>query len=65
MPLGLGLKIYQSPWFTIRFDVTDNISFGGGHVDAMNNFSLALGVEFRFGGKRPSYFPWTGNTSYW
>jgi hypothetical protein len=66
MPLGLGLKIYQSPWFTIRFDATDNISFGGSHLDSMHNFSLSMGVEIRFGGKnRPSYFPWTGNTSYW
>ena len=65
IPLGIGLKIYQSPWFTIRFDVTDNLSFESTHLDSMHNFSLAMGVEFRFGGKRPSYFPWTGNTSYW
>lgn len=65
MPLGIGLKIYNSPWFTIRFDATDNLTFGGGHLDAGHNFSLAMGVEYRFGGKRPSYFPWSGNTSYW
>ncbi|WP_254506487.1 porin family protein [Anatilimnocola floriformis] len=65
MPLGVGLKMYQSPWFTIRFDATANLSFSGAHVDPMNNFSLMMGVEYRFGGKRPSYFPWTGNTSYW
>lgn len=65
MPLGLGLKIYNSPWFTIRFDATNNLTFGGGHLDAGHNFSLAMGVEYRFGGKRPSYFPWSGNSSYW
>ncbi len=65
VPLGIGLKIYNSPWFTIRFDAIDNLTFGGGHLDAGHNFSLAMGVEYRFGGKRPSYFPWSGNTSYW
>jgi hypothetical protein len=65
IPLGVGLKIYNSPWFTIRFDATDNLTFGGGHLDAGHNFSLMMGVEYRFGGKRPSYFPWSGNTSYW
>jgi len=65
VPLGVGLKLYNSPWCTIRFDATDNLSFAGGHLDLMHNFSLMMGVEFRFGGRRPSYFPWTGNTSYW
>lgn len=65
IPLGVGLKLYNSPWFTIRFDAVDNLSFGGGHLDSMHNFSLMLGAEVRFGGTRPSYFPWTGNTSYW
>jgi hypothetical protein len=65
IPLGIGLKLYNSPWFTIRFDAVDNLSFSGSHLDHMHNFSLMVGAEFRFGGTRPSYFPWTGNTSYW
>lgn len=65
MPIGVGLKLYNSPWFTIRFDATDTISFPGNHLDSLHNLSLAMGVEWRLGGKRPSYFPWTGNTSYW
>ncbi len=65
IPLGFGLKRYYSPWFTLRFDAVDNWSLSGGHLDSMHNFSLMAGVEFRFGGRRPSYFPWHGNTSYW
>jgi hypothetical protein len=65
IPLGFGLKHYYSPWFTLRFDFVDTISMSTGQLDAMNNFSLMAGAEFRFGGTRPSYFPWTGNTSYW
>lgn len=65
IPLGVGLKLYNSPWFTIRFDAVDNLSFAGGHLDQMHNFSLMLGCEWRFGGTRPSYFPWHGNSLYW
>jgi hypothetical protein len=65
IPLGFGLKLFQSPWFTVRFDAVDTISFSGSHLDTMHNVSLMLGCEYRFGGTRPSYFPWTGNTSYW
>lgn len=65
IPLGFGLKHYLSPWCTLRFDFLDTISFEAGQVEAMNHVSLSAGVEFRFGGSRPSYFPWSGNTSYW
>jgi hypothetical protein len=65
IPLGIGLKSYYSPWFTIRFDALDTISLTSGQLDSMHNFSLSVGAEYRFGGKRPSYFPWSGNTSYW
>lgn len=65
IPLGIGLKLYNSPWFTIRFDAVDTISFSGSHVDTMQNIALMLGCEYRFGGSRPSYYPWSGNASYW
>jgi hypothetical protein len=65
IPWGVGLKHYYSPWFTMRFDIVDNWSLGSGQIDSMHNFSFMAGVEFRFGGYRPSYFPWNGNTVYW
>ncbi|WP_425615962.1 porin family protein [Anatilimnocola sp. NA78] len=65
MPIGVGLKHFYSPWFSVRFDIVDNFSIGTTHVDAMHSFSLMAGVEFRFGGDRPNYFPWHGNTTFW
>jgi hypothetical protein len=65
LPLGVGVKYFYGPWFTLRFDVYDNIGFGNARVSSMSNFSLMAGVEFRFGGRRQSYFPWHNNTSYW
>lgn len=65
LPLGGGVKYFYSPWCSLRFDVTDNLSFGTGTLDTMHNLSFTAGVEFRFGGRRPSYFPWHGGTALW
>lgn len=65
MPIGIGLKSYYSNWFTLRLDVVDNMAFGTNQLSSMHNFSVMAGVEFRFGGKSPSYFPWNGSTVYW
>jgi hypothetical protein len=65
IPLGFGVKYYYGPWFTLRFDFTDNLALGNDRVSGMHNVSLMAGAEFRFGGRRPSYFPWHNNTAYW
>ena len=65
VPIGVGMKYFYGPWFTLRFDLVDNIAFGNERVSAANNVGLMAGVEYRFGGRRQSYFPWHNNTSYW
>lgn len=65
VPLAFGVKYYFSPWFTLRFDFADNLALGNDRVSGMHNVSLMAGAEFRFGGRRPSYFPWHNNTAYW
>ena len=65
VPLGVGVKYFYGPWFSMRFDLYDNIGFGNARVSSMSNLSLMAGIEFRFGGRRQSYFPWHNNTSYW
>lgn len=64
-PVGAGIKYFYGPWFTLRFDFVDNLSFGNNRISGMNNLALMAGAEFRFGGNHPSYFPWHGNTTYW
>jgi hypothetical protein len=61
----LGLKTYCNPWFTVRFDLVDNLTFGNDRVSLVNHISLMTGCEYRFGGRRTSYYPWHNNTSYW
>lgn len=65
IPLGGGLKVFCSPWFTVRFDISDNVLVGNDQVSFSNNFSLLVGCEYRFGGRRTSYYPWHNNTTYW
>jgi hypothetical protein len=65
IPVGCGLKYFWHPWLSLRFDFTDNICLGNARISGMNNLSLMCGCELRFGGRRPSYFPWHNNTSYW
>jgi hypothetical protein len=65
MPIGVGLKFYHSPWHTLRLEAYDNIAFGDGRLSTMQNFTLSAGIEFRFGGRPTSYYPWHGSTSQW
>lgn len=65
IPLGAGLKYYWTPWFSLRFDFVDNIAIGNEHVSGMHNIGFMAGGEFRFGGRRQSYFPWHNGTTYW
>ena len=64
-PLGGGLKVFCNPWFTIRFDIVNNITVGNDQVSFADNVSLMTGCELRFGGRRTSYSPWHNNTTYW
>jgi hypothetical protein len=59
MPFGFGMKYRVNQYWTWRFDVTDNLIFGGNAgMATQNQFSLAGGLEYRFGGRRQSYWPW-------
>jgi hypothetical protein len=58
MPIGFGIKHGCSPSTLLRLEAVDNIAFGNGTLEAMHNWSLTVGIEWRFGGRRPSYWPW-------
>jgi hypothetical protein len=59
MPFGIGLKYRVNQYWVWRFDATDNLIFGGNAgMATQNQFSLACGLEYRFGGRRQSYWPW-------
>lgn len=65
MPIGGGMKYYHRNWLALRVELTDNIAFGSGDLESMHNWSLTAGVEVRFGGHRPSYWPWNPGPTAW
>jgi hypothetical protein len=65
MPIGLGVKYMCSPWIALRFEAVENWAMGNEQIDMMSNFTLSGGVEIRFGGHRPSYWPWNPNRHIW
>jgi hypothetical protein len=59
-PVGIGIKYRHDDWVAFRFDFTDTIALGDGTKRVTtNNLSLTGGVEFRFGGPRRTYWPWS------
>jgi hypothetical protein len=65
LPIGVGVKTFCNPWFSLRFDLVNNIAIGNDRVSFQDNVSLMSGCEFRFGGRRTSFYPWHNNTTYW
>jgi hypothetical protein len=65
MPLGIGVKWMCSPWLALRMEFTENIAVGSPELDMMHNLSLNGGVEVRFGGTRPSYWPYNSSKYLW
>lgn len=63
MPIGLGVKYHLHNWMSIRLDMRDNLAFGQRDLATMNNFSVTGGIEFRFGGRRTTYFPFDPSIS--
>ena len=65
MPHGGGLQFALRPSMIFRFEVLNNLSFGADGVDTMQNFSFSAGMEYRFGSRSASYWPWQSKRSVW
>lgn len=65
-PFGFGFKYRIDQRIVLRFELQDNYAFAGGHdVEATNNISVTGGLEFRFGGRKKSYWPWDPGRTWW
>ena len=66
MPLAVGLKYRYNDRLALRFDVADNMAFGGGSAFVtQHTMAATLGVEVRLGGTRKAYWPWIPGRHYW
>ncbi len=57
LPISAGMKFMFQKWLAVRVDVSNNIAFGTAGLRSVNNVSLTSGLEWHFGGKRRSYYP--------
>lgn len=65
LPVGLGVKYFVRPGWSIRADFTNNISFGTTNAPGTDNISLTVGLDLHFGGRRRVYFPWDSSFQVW
>lgn len=65
VPMAAGMKVYFRNWMALRFTATDNWAVGHGTLDTMHNVMLTADVEMHFGGRRTSYFPYSGSMHMW
>ncbi len=59
IPLSVGVKYAFKPWWALRLDATNYLVMPADNLRFMNNVALSMAVEFRFGGQRRSYFPYS------
>jgi hypothetical protein len=65
LPIGVGAKYFFKNWMALRLTATDNWAIGRGSLDNMHNLMLTADVEMHFGGRRTSYFPYSGSIHMW
>ena len=65
LPIALGVKYFFQNWMALRLTASDTWAFGQGQLNTMHNVMLTADVEVHFGGRRPSYFPYSGSLAPW
>ncbi len=58
MPVGFGIKFRRATDPVFRLEFTDNIVFPN-RFNVTHHLALTAGLEFRWGGPRRRYWPWT------
>lgn len=65
MPFGIGTEWHQFPWLAWRLEILDNLTFGSDGLNTLNNLQLTAGMEWRFGARPQSYWPWRTGRKIW
>lgn len=58
IPVGLGIKWAVKRWMAGRVELVDQIVIADSAVNAHQNLTLVVGLEYRVGAKPKSYWPW-------
>jgi hypothetical protein len=64
-PIGIGVKYPLYHWLAARFEFTDHLALGNSGVNTLNDLTLVCGLEWRFGSRPQSYWPWNPSRHMW
>ncbi|MCI0492188.1 MAG: porin family protein [Planctomycetes bacterium] len=64
-PLGIGVKYPVRRWLAARAEVTDQLALGQNGIPTQHNLTLTFGLEWRFGARPKSYWPWYPSRHIW
>jgi hypothetical protein len=64
-PIGVGLKYPIERWLAVRAEFADNLSIGDAGLPTMNNLTLTLALEWHYGVRPRSYWPWNPSRHIW
>lgn len=64
IPLAIGIKQQWSRTTVWRAEFANNLALGGASSNTMDNITLTLGVEGRFGGRARGYWAWSPRGRY-
>lgn len=61
IPFGLGVKWPVKRWLAARLELLDNLAIADSGTKVQNNLTLVVGIEYRWGAKPDSYWPWNSS----
>jgi hypothetical protein len=64
-PIGMGVKYPVRRWLAARAELTDQLACHSNGIPTLNNITLTVGLEWRFGARPRSYWPWHPSRHIW
>jgi hypothetical protein len=64
-PIGIGLKYPFRRYLAARAEFTDQLALGNEGVSTQHDLTLTFGLEWRFGARPRSYWPWNPSRHIW
>jgi len=65
MPIGIGVKYPWRRWLAGRAEFADRLAFGKEGIATQHNLSFTIGLEWHFGAKPRTYWPWNPDRHIW
>jgi len=64
-PIGIGIKFPLERWLTARAEFADQIGIGNAGIATQHDLTFSFALEWRFGARPRSYWPWNPSRHIW